>query len=158
MSSLPTVVAPCGNGGVVERYRFGIDAIDAVPVQADTPIVTIAVLGPLSVDGDATSLSPRDRVVLEVLALRPGEVVSAERLADAMWGEVPPPTWNKVVQGCVVRLRKVLGAAAIETSPAGYRLTTPADDVDAHRFERMVRRSVELLTLGEHDRAAYRER
>ena len=64
-------------------------------------------------------------------------------------------TWNKVVQGCVVRLRKVLGAAAIETSPAGYRLTTPPDDVDAHRFERMVGRSSELLSLGEHDRAAY---
>jgi DNA-binding SARP family transcriptional activator len=77
--------------------------------------VPIAVLGPLNVDGDASSLGPRDRVVLEVLALRPGEVVAAERLADAVWGESPPPTWNKVVQGCVVRLRKVLGATAIET-------------------------------------------
>ena len=112
-------------------------------------------LGPLSVDGDASALGPRDRVVLEVLALRPGDVVSAERLADAMWGDVAAATWNKVVQGCVVRLRKVLGAAAIETSPAGYRLTMPADEVDAHRFERMVARSRELLTLGEHDRAAY---
>ena len=46
-------------------------------------------------------------------------------------------------------------SAAIETSPAGYRLTTPPDDIDAQRFERMVRRSSELLTLGEHDRAAY---
>lgn len=117
--------------------------------------MAIAVLGPLCIDGDDSALGPRDRVVLEVLVLRPGDVVSAERLADAMWGEVAPPTWNKVVQGCVVRLRKVLGASAIETSPAGYRLTTPADDVDAHRFERMVRRSVELLSLGEHDRAAY---
>ena len=43
-----------------------------------------------------------------------------------MWGDVPPPTWNKVVQGCVSRLRKVLGVAAIETSPAGYRLDDPA--------------------------------
>ena len=110
--------------------------------------MAISVLGPLTVDGDASSLGPRDRVVLEVLVLRLGEVVSAERLADAMWGDVPPPTWNKVVQGCVVRLRKVLGTAAIETSTAGYRLTTSADEVDAHRFERMVRRSLELLTLG----------
>ena len=126
--------------------------------RADAAVVTISVLGPLRIDGDVSSLGPRDRVVLEVLVLRPGEVVSAERLADAMWGDAPPATWNKVVQGCVVRLRKVLGAAAIETSPAGYRLTTPPDDVDAHRFERMVRRSSELLTLGEHDRAAYVER
>ena len=93
--------------------------------------------------------------MLEVLVLRPGEVVSAERLADALWADVPPPTWNKVVQGCVVRLRKVLGVEAIETSPAGYRLTTPPDEVDAHRFERMARRGMELLALGEYDRAAY---
>ena len=83
--------------------------------------------------------------MLEVLVLRLGEVVSAERLADAMWGDVAPPTWNKVVQGSVVRLRKVLGAEAIETSPAGYRLTTAPDQVDAHRFERLARRSSELL-------------
>ncbi len=117
--------------------------------------MTIAVLGPLSVDGHATSLSPRDRVVLEVLVVRLGEFISAERLADAMWGDLPPNSWNKVLQGCVVRLRKLLGVAAIETSSAGYRLTTLADDVDAHRFERMVGRSLELLTLGEHERAAF---
>ena len=99
--------------------------------------MAIAVLGPLNVDGGDSTLGPRDRVVLEVLVLRPGQVVSAERLADALWGDVQPPSWNKVVQGCVVRLRKVLGSAAIETSPAGYRLTTPPDDVDSHRFERM---------------------
>ncbi len=117
--------------------------------------VSISVLGPLSVDGDAGSLGPRDRVVLEALILRVGEVVAAERLADAMWADSPPATWNKVVQGCVVRLRKVLGADAIETSSAGYRLTTPADEVDIHRFERIARRGMELLALGEYDRAAY---
>ena len=37
--------------------------------------VSISVLGPFSVDGDAVSLGPRDRVVLAALALRPGEVV-----------------------------------------------------------------------------------
>ncbi|HET9667177.1 MAG TPA: BTAD domain-containing putative transcriptional regulator, partial [Desertimonas sp.] len=115
----------------------------------------IAVLGPLRVDGDGASLSPRDRVVLETLAVRPGDVVSAERLADALWADRVPTTWPKVVQGCVVRLRKVLGAEAIETSPQGYRLALPADDIDAGRFERLVRRSHELLVLGEHERAAY---
>jgi WD40 repeat protein/DNA-binding SARP family transcriptional activator len=117
--------------------------------------VGIAVLGPLRVDGDGASLGPRDRVVLETLAVRPGDVVSAERLADALWADRVPTTWPKVVQGCVVRLRKVLGAEAIETSPQGYRLALPADDIDAGRFERLVRRSHELLVLGEHERAAY---
>ena len=47
-------------------------------------------LGRLSVDGDRAGLGSRDRVVLAALALRPGEVVSTERLADALWGERPP--------------------------------------------------------------------
>jgi WD40 repeat protein/DNA-binding SARP family transcriptional activator len=119
-------------------------------------MVTISVLGPLSVDGEAaSSLAPRDRVILEVLVLHLGQVVSAERLADAMWADAAPPTWSKVVQGSVVRLRKVLGSGAIETSPAGYRLTTPPDQVDTHRFERLAKRASELLAVREYDRAAH---
>ena len=84
----------------------------------------IAVLGPLTIDGVGGSLRHHDRVVLTVLAVRPGEPVSADRLADALWGDSPPETWSKVVQGCVVRLRKVLGTESIETTPHGYRLTS----------------------------------
>jgi DNA-binding SARP family transcriptional activator len=82
-------------------------------------------------------------------------VLSAERLADALWGERPPASWSKVVQGCVVRLRKALGPQAIQTLPQGYRLTVPADEVDARRFARLVERGRELLTLGEPERAGY---
>jgi WD40 repeat protein/DNA-binding SARP family transcriptional activator len=115
----------------------------------------VAVLGPVSVEGDTAVLGPRDRVVLAALVLRLGETVSAERLADALWGGRPPPTGAKVIQGCVARLRKVLGAPAIETTPQGYRLALPVDEVDARRFERLVGRGRELLTLGEPERAAH---
>ena len=118
-------------------------------------MVGIALLGPLSVDGLPAPTAPRDRMVLGALALRLGEVVSAERLADALWGERPPTSWNKVVQGCVVRVRKLLGPGAIETLPQGYRLVLARDDVDARRFERLLGRARELLTLGEPERAAY---
>jgi WD40 repeat protein/DNA-binding SARP family transcriptional activator len=117
-------------------------------------VVGIAVLGPVRVE-DHEALGPRDRVVLAALALRRGEAVSAEQLADALWGERPPASWAKVVQGCVVRLRKLVGAAAIVTEPEGYRLVLPVDDVDAQRFEHLVQRSRELLTLGEPERAAH---
>src|SRR5215216_5381264 len=119
----------------------------------------IALLGPLVLNGDeggeAAPLGPRDRVVLAALAVRPGEVMSAEQLADALWGERPPPSWNKVVPGCVMRLRRILGTEAIETLPHGYRLVMAGDATDAQRFERLVGRSRELLTLGEPDRAAH---
>lgn len=115
----------------------------------------ISVLGPLTVDGANGRIRHQDRVVLAALSVNPGGTVSAERLADALWGAEPPDTWAKVVQGCVVRLRKTLGAEAIETTPHGYRLTLPGDDVDACRFERLVGRGRELLTLSEPERAAY---
>jgi DNA-binding SARP family transcriptional activator/energy-coupling factor transporter ATP-binding protein EcfA2 len=117
--------------------------------------VSIDVLGPLNVDGEPGRLGPRDRVVLAALAVRPGQVVGGERLADALWGERPPATSAKIVQGCVMRLRKVLGGQAIETQAHGYRLAVPADDIDSVRFDRLVRRGRELLDLDEPERAAY---
>jgi WD40 repeat protein len=64
-------------------------------------------------------------------------------------------SWPKIVQSCVARLRKVLGAGAIVTEHQGYRLAVPADEIDAGRFERLLGRAQELLTLGEPERSAY---
>ena len=114
----------------------------------------IAVLGPLTWDGSA-SLSPRDRVVLEVLATHPGHPVAPDRIVDALWGDTPPATASKVLQGCIARLRKVMGKESIETSTQGYALTLPSDEIDSMQFERLATRGRELLTLGEIDRSAY---
>ncbi len=114
----------------------------------------IAVLGPLTIEGDQKVLARRDRVVLAALAVHPGDVVSAEQLADVLWGDQLPASWPKVVQGCVVRLRKVLGAHAIETAPPGYRLAVPLDEIDAQRFDRAVVRARGLLAAGESERSA----
>ena len=116
----------------------------------------IAVLGPLTVDGDGgrKNLARRERVVLAALAVHPGEVVSAGALADALWGDQPPASEAKVVQGCVVRLRRVLGGHAIETSPAGYRLTVTHGEIDSRRFEHGIERAGSLLTAGDAERAA----
>lgn len=115
----------------------------------------VAVLGPLTVDGSADALGPRDRVVLAALALGPHEPVTAERLADALWGDSPPASWPKVVQGCVVRIRKVLGADAVQTTPHGYVLSLPDDALDARRFGRLLDRGRELLEVGEPERAHF---
>ena len=77
----------------------------------------VRLLGPIEVEGDAP-LGPRDRVVLAALLVRPGDPLSPEQLADALWGEQPPASWPKVVQGCISRLRRVLGAESIATVPS----------------------------------------
>ena len=115
----------------------------------------ITLFGGVSVGDGSIRLNPRDRAVLAVLAMRPGEPVEADRLADALWGDNPPASWVKNLQGCVMRLRKALGSAAIQTSSQGYRLRVPADEIDAQRFERLVTRGRELLVLEQPERAAY---
>ena len=125
-----------------------------VPAGGHIRGVRIAVLGPLEVDEGRILLAPRDQVVLEVLAARPGETVRAESLAEALWGDHLPPSWPKVVQGCVSRLRKALGAGAIVTSGQGYRLVVHRDDVDHVRFEDLLLRAVQMLA-DEPERARY---
>ena len=113
----------------------------------------LRVLGPLEVDGAAEVLGPRDRVVVSALALRPGERVDAETLAEALWGEEPPASAAKVVQGCVSRLRKALGADAIETVDGGYRVRSDELAIDRQQFEDQVVRARGYLATRTPERA-----
>ena len=115
----------------------------------------IQVLGPLSIDGGTRDLSRRDRVVVAALAAHCGQPVSADALSDALWGDEPPASAAKIVQGCVARLRKVLGRQAIETVPHGYRLSLAPEQLDSQRFDHLVDRARDLLALGEPERAGF---
>jgi DNA-binding SARP family transcriptional activator/WD40 repeat protein len=115
----------------------------------------IALLGSLQVNDGQTTLAPRDRVILQALASRPGVELSPEALAETLWGQDLPETWAKVVQGCIVRLRKALGPEAIETSPHGYRLLMHQDEVDHLHFEHLLSRARELLANDEPERALF---
>jgi DNA-binding SARP family transcriptional activator len=92
--------------------------------------------------------------VLTVLALGAGEVVSVERLAQAIWGDRGPPSSTKVVQNVVLRLRKVLGHDVIETRAQGYVLSVDRDAVDLHRFDRLWRQGRARVALGDPEGAA----
>ena len=106
----------------------------------------LRILGPFEVCDDAGTEvkipAGRERALLAVLALRRGEVVSIDALVDALWGERPPSTAAKAVQGYVSHLRRLLeaGGAAddvIVTQHPGYALRIDAAQVDAARFERL---------------------
>jgi DNA-binding SARP family transcriptional activator len=98
--------------------------------------------------------SPKDRALLVLLLLHRGEVVSAERLIDGVWGEHPPPTAAKSLQVRVSRLRKALGHGRIVTRGGGYVLEVQPGEVDAERFERAAPEGQRLLAAGEPVRAA----
>ena len=99
------------------------------------------ILGPLEVVDDGRTLAMgghKQRSVLAVLLLHPNEVVSTERLIDALWGDHPPETAGTAVQVHVSQLRKILGPDRIETRVPGYVLRMDPHELDARRFEHLV--------------------
>jgi YVTN family beta-propeller protein len=105
--------------------------------------VRVDFLGSLQVrdDGrDCSVGSGRQRALLLLLVLHNGELVSSDRLVDALWGERPPATAAKALQGYVSQLRRSLPAEAIETRGSGYVLR--AADTDAAEFERLLDRAL----------------
>jgi predicted ATPase/DNA-binding SARP family transcriptional activator len=104
----------------------------------------IRVLGPLEVDVDGETVtlgSARQRALLAVLVLQANTVVSTDQVADAIWGEDLPDAVRNTVQTTVARLRRSLGPVgrSLVTRPPGYVLVLDADELDAVRFERLVR-------------------
>ena len=115
----------------------------------------VRVLGALTLDDGEVPLAPRDRAVMGALTVRPGAPLSAASLAAALWGDDPPASWTHIVPGCIMRLRRLIAPAQIETTPRGYRLVPEHVEVDAERFERLVERGTQQLELGEPERAAH---
>ncbi|MPZ72104.1 MAG: hypothetical protein GEU74_02545 [Nitriliruptorales bacterium] len=150
---LASTVAAAGIRLDARRYQAGIRCVDRPAPFPDTASVRISVLGPLSVDGVEKALSPRDRTVLQTLTLHRHEVVTPEQLAEALWPGGAPASWPKIVQGCVSRLRRSVGANAIETTSNGYRFVATSSEIDVLEFERLVNRGRDLLALREPERA-----
>ncbi|HSB85042.1 MAG TPA: BTAD domain-containing putative transcriptional regulator, partial [Ilumatobacteraceae bacterium] len=94
------------------------------------------------------------RTLLAVLLLRAGQPVSAERLADHLWGDAPPSGAANALQAHVSKLRRLLGDGLVEGRDGGYVLNIDPDDVDSERFATLARRGHEELLDGRHRAAA----
>jgi DNA-binding SARP family transcriptional activator len=107
------------------------------------------ILGPLEVskNGNLIELTaPKQRALLAVLLLSPGRVVSADRLIDELWGDHPPAGGAKTLQYHVSKLRDTLepdrrpaSEGLIVTRAQGYSLDAAPEDIDAVRFESLIR-------------------
>src|SRR5215212_4418076 len=100
------------------------------------------ILGPLEVRSERGTVplgGRQPRALLAVLLLSPNQVVSADRLAQALWGDDAPTRATKTVQVLISRLRKALGDPdVVATTAAGYRLHVGPGELDAERFESLV--------------------
>jgi DNA-binding SARP family transcriptional activator len=109
------------------------------------------ILGPLEVwdEGSETLLGGRKlRALLAVLLLHPNEVLSADRLIDDLWGEVSPERAAAALRVNVSRLRKALPQDVLTTRSPGYVVRVEPDELDLHRFERLVDEGRSLLARG----------
>jgi predicted ATPase/DNA-binding SARP family transcriptional activator/class 3 adenylate cyclase len=123
--------------------------------------VQFRILGPLEVlDDHGRPLAlggAKQRALLAVLLLHAGQVVSADRLIDALWGEDPPETARSVLQVYVANLRKVLeptrpkrtSSSLLRTQPPGYLLNLDGHALDLDRFERLAAEGRAALAAGD---------
>jgi predicted ATPase/DNA-binding SARP family transcriptional activator len=128
--------------------------------------VQFRILGPLEVledDGRPLVLGgAKQRALLAVLLLHVGQVVSAERLIDELWGEDPPETARSVLQVYVANLRKVLergrprraAGGVLRTQAPGYLVNVGPEELDLARFDRLAGEGRAALAAGDPAGAA----
>jgi DNA-binding SARP family transcriptional activator len=100
------------------------------------------------------------RIVFAYLAAQNGRAVPRDELAELLWGDELPATWEKALRVLMTKLRALLdecgldGSAALTSAFGCYKLTLPADawiDVDA--AVEAVERAEAELAAGDLDEA-----
>jgi DNA-binding SARP family transcriptional activator/tetratricopeptide (TPR) repeat protein len=123
------------------------------------------ILGPLEVQQNGRSLPCRGaklRLLLAVLLLHRNEVVSSDRLIEALWGDRPPATAAKALQMHVSQLRKLLepersvgvSGELLVTRPPGYELRVEPGQLDLDRFDGALSEARAAAASGQTDLAA----
>jgi DNA-binding SARP family transcriptional activator len=112
----------------------------------------IGILGSLSIEFDGLPIELRSvthRRAIVFLALHANEVVSTDRLADAVWGKHAPADFQHAVHSLVYRVR-CLSPKGNESVPLvrhdpGYLLEIPLQQIDSHVFTLQADRGRTLL-------------
>jgi predicted ATPase/DNA-binding SARP family transcriptional activator len=120
--------------------------------------VRFRILGPLQVDVDGRPVAvggPKPRTLLAVLLVRRGEIVSVDRLVDALWPRHSPDGAVSALRAYVSRLRAMLGGR-ITHQPPGYRIEVTDDELDAAEFEASLHAARTLAAGGDHPGALAR--
>ncbi|MDJ0923452.1 MAG: BTAD domain-containing putative transcriptional regulator [Acidimicrobiia bacterium] len=109
------------------------------------------ILGSLEIeasDGSPLQVSgPKQRGLLALLVIHANEVLSTDRIIDALWGEEPPSGALNSLRFHISKLRSALGdeQERLATKGPGYVLLASPGEVDAQRFESAVAEAVALV-------------
>ncbi|MEU1588590.1 BTAD domain-containing putative transcriptional regulator [Micromonospora sp. NPDC005710] len=102
--------------------------------------------------------TPKQQMVLAMLAVQPGRLVSVDDLVDELWIDNPPRSAVANVRTYAANLRRTFeahpaGRDAITRQRNGYRLLVEPEQVDVFCFEWERNAGREALTGGHLDRA-----
>ena len=101
--------------------------------------------------GSSVPLGPRkQRLLLALLACRPGATVTTDELVEAVWDAPPPPSAGENLRAYVQSLRRLLGAGLVlGNRRVGYVLAVDPAAVDSVEFARSARDGAAALRLGD---------
>ena len=119
--------------------------------------VELGVLGPLQVRQYGLPVAvpgAKPRAVLTMLGLHGGSVVSADTLAELLWGDRPPRTAVKALQTHISSLRRALGDGFVLTEGTGWTLSTT--EIDATRYKLAARLGRDAIAAGDASQAVAR--
>ncbi|GAA0445248.1 hypothetical protein GCM10009531_40060 [Actinoplanes capillaceus] len=113
----------------------------------------IRLLGPVEIINDGRALDagpPQQRLVLTALAADAGRLIGTETLIDRVWDQAPSGA-RRTLHVHLSRLRRLLDTAQsndqapvrVVRRSGGYQLDVEPDQVDAHRFRRLVEQAHE---------------
>ena len=94
-------------------------------------------LGPVQAEAGGKPVAlggPKQRALLALLLLEPGRPMPAARLAEELGAE-----GEATLRSYVSRLRRALGREAVAAAGGGYVLRATPEQVDARRFEDLLR-------------------
>jgi DNA-binding SARP family transcriptional activator/streptogramin lyase len=128
--------------------------------------VKVSLTGRVSIEADGVVVDEQripgrqGRLVFAYLAAANGRPVPRDELADALWDDDPPASWEKALSVLISKVRGVLGEAGVDGSAAltsaygGYQLTLPAGSwIDVAAAEESIAAAEHALAAGEQPHA-----
>jgi predicted ATPase/DNA-binding SARP family transcriptional activator/class 3 adenylate cyclase len=132
---------------------MGVLESELPPGPGSSHGLEVRLLGPVSLaiaGREVVIRSPKQRVILAMLALSPRVTVDA--MADTLWRDTAPASVAATVHTLVSRLRRTFqdagGGITIRSEGAGYVMDVDPDRVDIHRFEAAVTSGRRCLAEG----------
>jgi DNA-binding SARP family transcriptional activator len=113
--------------------------LDTYGMYALTP-ARFRILGPIEIDGAHRPPGGRQLSLLALLLVNRGALVTVDEVVDELWEGFGPKHSRKAVHVVASRLRSALGDGVLRSQGGGYAVRLMPGDLDAERFEALVRR------------------